>query len=1447
MICPVCQSENPADAKFCNQCGTPFARSCPNCGATNPTTARFCSNCGTRLDAVAAAISALAPPSPTAADGPPAGASGGRAEAAERPADGGTAGPASPTDVPANGAAATPRAGRAAGSSGGQRARGGSRNGTTRARTAASQASQLERPRPSGAVGVLEHPTHAPLPPPSVHQHSVHEENEEQRRVVTVLFADLTSSTAIADAMDAEDLREMLGGFFATMARQIHRHGGTVEKYIGDAVMAVFGLPTAHEDDPLRAVRAALDMQASLRRLNERRRDGDDVLPELQMRIGINTGEVVAASGAVEGRDFLITGDPVNVAARLQQVAAPGAIVIGARTFRGTAGAVEYRALPPVSVKGKSHPLRVWEAVSLVEPGIAPAQRPRGLQGLQAPLVGREVELTLLRSLYARVSGERRPHLVTLMGVPGVGKTRLAREFLALVAPGQEDADAMPSPNSPSQGTAETQPRDEIHRISASVSSVPSAAKPRLGGDDPLVLEGRCPQYGEAITYWPLAEMLRAYCDFTALTRPAEARARLLSCVRNTLVAAGRGEDPEVVATALGHTIGIETHEHRQALLPADNQQLQEALHRAWRAFFEALAERQPLILLVDDIHWADEALLDLLEYVAGRSTNVPLLLLCAARPELLERRQAWGGGKRNYAIINLEPLSEQDADLLARALLPGDGVPESLRRSIQRKAEGNPFFFEEIVRMLVDRGILIRSEDDEAAPLRLAPDREVGLDLADIEIPDTVQGVLAARLDLLDETERDILQHAAVIGRYFWPGALSALHPHLGGALGPALASLQAKDLIHEVERPEVAAVPPGESLYTFNHALTREVAYSTIPRHRRAHEHQHVAEWLEELAQGREAEFADMIAQHYRQYYVQANLNRSRNSPRRQAVRDKVVGYLMLAGDQSLARHAAGKADRYYTDALVMLEEDAHSEDVPRRVALQVKRGEARWTQARGDDAWDDYREALRLWSSYSAFLVEGTGEGGELKSSVSAPVGADGEAVVVADLPATERLAPAVPVDWREWGLRLYCALVVLPTRNSAFFQKAPDHEELLPYLQEGLRLAEELGQRETLEGAALLTAKAFFWWSWGERRGERELLDALKSAREAVRITEALDAPHEASEALDALGNLQAITADLRGYQESQTRRLHWARRIDDLTELVDIHGEVCSAHTLTADLAEAVAHGRRALELADATDTDVLRARALRTLVVAYTEWDHWLEAAEAGRKLEAVLRRSGAPISSQYRWAGLAAAIAYARMGDRDEADRLARLVTLTADRDEVQFVALYRARFALARGATREARQVLLAAVDLPSGRQMLPMLLAELAELGARGGDHELYNRYISQALELGWRSGARKAHAQAIRARGIVALADGCWEDAQCEFESALQRFQELGTPWEEARTRYALSGLFARRGEPGDAERGHEELTAALAIFERLHAVRDIARVRAALAGGGVRLP
>lgn len=1272
-------------------------------------------------------------------------------------------------------------------------------------------------------------------------------EHDEERRVVTVLFADLTSSTSIADTMDPEDVRALLGGFFTTISREIHRHGGTVEKYIGDAVMAVFGLPIAHEDDPVRAVRAGLDMQAALRSFNQERRVLDPAAVELQMRIGINSGEVVAASGAADGRDFLVTGDPVNVAARLQQSAAPGAILVGPRTYRGTTGAVIYRALPPMSLRGKSRPVRVWEALAMVDQGAPPMPRPRGVQGLRAPLIGRDVELNLLRTLYARVAGERRPHLVTLIGVPGVGKTRLAHEFVN------------------------------------EATDVAGATEP------PRVLEGRCPQYGEAITYWPLAEMLRSLCDFTALDAPEVARAKLLDYVRDILHIAERPDDPEVLAAYLGHTIGVETAERRQALLPNDAQQLQEGLLRSWRVFFEALATERTLLVVVDDIHWADGVLLDLLEYVATRASGVPLLLLCAARPQLLERRPGWGGGKRNYVTIGLEALSSAEADQLVRSLLPSDEVPEQLRHGITRKAEGNPFYVEEIIRMLVDRGILIGT-GSRPASWRVAPEWEGSAEVEDPAIPDTVQGVLAARLDLLSPRERDLLQHAAVIGRYFWPGILRGLHPHVGENLDEVLNTLQEKDLIAESDRQEASVAPAGEPLYSFTHALTREVTYGTIPRSRRAREHERVAEWLEQLAHGREAEFADLIAQHYREYYVQANLAVSPTSARRRLVRDKVARYLTLAGDQAATRHAAGKAERYYTNALAMLEEDAFADDVPRRVGLLTKRGDARWLQVRGDAAWTDYRDALRLWSAYSTFTVDTveqlptpdqeqdnasrSGSRARLTSTsdpvtaapaptprpspsesssrfsiatLSAPVAADGVAAALADAPIADTAQVVLPLDWRSIGLRLYRLLVQLPTRYPSLFQQPPSHEELLPYLQEGLQLAEELGQRDTLEGAALLTAKGFFWWSWGERRGQHELLDAMRSAREAVRISESLDDPRSASEALDALGNIQTVTADLQGNLESQTRRLHWARRLDDVNELVDIYTEVCSAHTHVGEYATAEQRGQHALELAEAADADPLRVRALRVLVTCDFEWDQWVNTARLGQRLQTLSTHADLAHSQHERWALIVLAVTHARMGEHEVAERIEQRLNLVAERTPVQFIELSKARLALARGATKEARQILLAALDVRSGRLAMPMLLAELAELGARSGDHEFYDRFAAQALELGWRSGARKALAQTIRARGIMATATSAWDDAQSDLESALKRYQELATPWEQGRTHYALAGFYRRRAAAGDDALAQQELARALELFEPLHAVRDIARAQAALAGKDARLP
>jgi len=1417
MMCPNCGTENATTARFCIQCGQPLPRMCPTCGAENPPVARFCNQCGTPLPG------------------------------------------ASPTSGPLRPAA----------------------NGIAHGNGAAPASSA-----PSSSSSVAPRPTHAPattatLPKGMQNSHGTPgtpgtqappEETTEQRRVVTVLFADLTSSTALADAMDPEDVRALLAAFFTAMAREIHKHGGTVEKYIGDAIMAVFGLPVAHEDDPLRAVRAAVDMQAALARLNAERAASDPSAPELRLRIGINTGEVAAAGRPQEGRDFLVTGDPVNLAARLYENAAPGAIWVGPRTYRSTSGAVRYRKLAPISVRGKPRPVPVWEAVALADESPVPAQRPRGVKGLSAPMVGRDVEMELLHAIFQRVAHEQRPHLVTILGAPGVGKTRLARECVqSLLAEATVSAATATAPDPAADG-ARTDSHASAARVSATGASEETAAGVTATERQPIILEGRCPTYGEGITYWPLAEMLRAYCRFTALEPAERARAKLLASVRDALVAAGRTDEPEVLAALLGHTIGIETAERRKRLLPGDGTQLQEAMLRAWRVFFEAVAAPGGLVVWVEDIHWADDLLLDLLEFVAARASGVALLVLCTARPELLERRSDWGGGKRNYALIQLDALSQPDTRALLGLLLPGDGVPEALRQGVLEKAEGNPFYVEEILRMLVDRGVLVR---DPADGWRVPPDCITSAELADPVIPDTVQGVLLERLDLLPADERDVLQHAAVLGRYFWASALRRLAAHLeGGALDEVLASLQSKELIRVSEHAKNSVAFVDEPIYRFNHPLVREVTYATIARARRAREHARVAEMLEALAERHEAELAELLALHYQQYYLQGGLARSRSAARRQAVRDKVLHYLTLAGDQAATRQAAAKAERFYTDALELLDSDDEpsASDVPERVELYAKRGDARWLAVRADDAWRDYRHALDLWLAYSAAVAGGAvaPRDDALRSAAARSIGREigagtaSATVAVATTATTavgteegeeavggmSAVAAMMPEDWRTQGLRLCRLLVQLPTRERGLFQQPPAHEALLPYLEQGLRLAEELGQGETAEYAALLTARAFFWWSWPERRGERELLEALRSAREAVRLMEERADPRGASEALDALGNIQAATTDLRGYLESQSQRLRWAERIDVARELVDIHAELSLAHQLVGEYAPAAQHAATACEIAREADSDVLRAQALRSAVLAHVEWDNWAEALRLGAELLATAARAEVGHSDRHDWALLALGAVAQRTGRRDEAERFVERVTAfppPSEAESPQFVELFRARLALARGATREARRILLGALERRSGRQSLAAVLSELAELGARVGNAPLYERFGAQALELGWRSGARKALAQATRARAIVALGQSRWDDALCDGETALLSFQALGAQWEAARTRYVLAGVYLRRAAAGDAELAQGELARALEAFERLQAVRDIARVRSALTSNEIRLP
>ena len=509
----------------------------------------------------------------------------------------------------------------------------------------------------------------------------------EERKVVTVLFADVTGSTALGERLDAEELKDVMATFFAAMRAEIEAEGGIVDKFIGDAVMAVFGVPRVHEDDPARALRAALRMRAQLGTLNERLSERHGVT--IEMRIGINTGPVLAVNDA-QPDEGIITGDTVNVAARVESSAEPGHVLVAERTANSARG---FRfSTPPQSleIRGRTEPIRVVELVA------AQAISEGALSGLRASFVGRTHELDLLTTTYRRVAEEGRPHLVTVYGDAGVGKSRLIAELLA----GLEWTDY-----------------------------------------PPRVLRGRCLAYGDGISYWPLAEMLKAHAGVLDTDSVTTARERVTAVAATTLEAAGV-DAPHRTASILEVSIGLaplDRNESSPHELRADTQ-------LAWRSFFSSLATESPAIVVVEDLQWADAAVLEVLEDVTARA-NGPLLILTTARPELTDRRPNWGGGRLRFTGLVVEPLAPEESKRLVDLLVdPDTGGGE--RREMLARGEGNPFFLEEIVRT-----------------------RALGSAHA---IPDTVQAALAARIDLLQRDEKRLLQAAAVVGRVFWPAAVA-------------------------------------------------------------------------------------------------------------------------------------------------------------------------------------------------------------------------------------------------------------------------------------------------------------------------------------------------------------------------------------------------------------------------------------------------------------------------------------------------------------------------------------------------------------------------------------------------------------------------------------------------------------------------------------------------
>jgi class 3 adenylate cyclase len=584
-------------------------------------------------------------------------------------------------------------------------------------------------------------------------------EPAEERKLATVLFADLVGSTELAGSQDPERTRALLNRFYAAMAAEISEAGGTVEKFVGDAVMAAFGAPIAQEDHAERALHAALSMQRRLEELFG---------GALSLRIGVNSGDVVLGQ-ARQGSSF-VSGDVVNVAARLEQAAEPGEVLVGERTVAAAGGAFEFEEPASVEAKGKPGGVecrRLVRALSLM--------RPRGIGGLRRAFVGRDTELGVLQAAYARVVDQAQPRFVTIMGDVGVGKTTLVREFWEWLG---------------------------------------------SGSPEPLRRVGRCFSYGRGTTYMPLAEIVREHLGLLDSDSPETVRRRL-----------GQRE-------ILGLTLGLEA--------PADLHPLavRDRLREAWVSFLQELVSDQPAVVLIEDLHWAEEPLLALLE--AGlQDVDGPLLVLGTARLDLVRSRPAWTGRGRTTETLWLEPLSATDTTRMLDELIPAE-LPQAVRDVIVQRAEGNPFFVEELVRSLIDQGVLKRRNGDWT----------VGAMSSTIVVPDTVQAVLSSRIDLLPPAEKTALQAAAVIGRTFWSGPVYEL---LEG-VEPDLGLLEERDFI----RHRSSSSLHGEREFAIKHALTREVAYRSLTSARRAVLHARFADWLARAGEGRN-EHAALLAHHY------------------------------------------------------------------------------------------------------------------------------------------------------------------------------------------------------------------------------------------------------------------------------------------------------------------------------------------------------------------------------------------------------------------------------------------------------------------------------------------------------------------------------------------------------------------------------------------------------
>ena len=718
-------------------------------------------------------------------------------------------------------------------------------------------------------------PATPPAPVPSVAPPVPSQKQE--RKVVTAVFSDLTGSTAMGEKLDPETVQTVMSRYFAEMSGILQAHGGTVEKFIGDAIVAVFGVPVVHEDDALRAVSACVEMRDAMNEMNKEFMDRWGF--QLLVRTGVNTGEVIATD--VSQGDAFSTGDTMNVAARLEQNAPPGEILIGKATQKLVAHAARLEEIEPLALKGKSEPVPAWKVIDVQKwAGV-------GDRNLNSTLVGREEELATMIDRFERAVNDRGCQLFTVFGPAGVGKSRITAEFIASVK------------------------------------------------DRAMVLQGRCLPYGDGITFYPLGEAIKSAAGITDADSVADARRKMEELI-------GDDDDCSVISERIAAAIGL-----------TDEAIGGHEILWAVRKMFEALARKEPVVVVFDDIHWAEPTFLEMLEYLVGWTQDAPIFLLCPSRRELLETRPGWGSDNPQMQSLILEPLKTSDSEKLIANLLGQAGLPPKTYDNIITAAEGNPLFVEEMIRILIDDGVL-ESRDGQWV---------MTSDLEDVTVPPTIQALLSARLDKLREPERAVIQRASVIGKTFWWGAVTDLSPDdLRTQVGSHLQTLVRKELVF----PERSTFP-AEDAFLFGHILIRDSAYDGLAKMVRAQLHERFAAWLEAKMGDRVLEYEEILGYHLEQA---ANYHNELGSPVAvaDAISERASLWLGRAGKRALARSdmpAASKLLRRAADLLP--DQDA------RRLDLLLDLSDALKDMGELSRAEEVYEEGARVLPALSDRRLE------------------------------------------------------------------------------------------------------------------------------------------------------------------------------------------------------------------------------------------------------------------------------------------------------------------------------------------------------------------------------------------------------------------------------------------------------------------------------------------